>query len=330
MRVPAMGLLPAWLLLSSCALSWAEKPRADPALSILQPVRPPGRRLLPSRAPPDEYGTSSVPNPPPGATSVPNPKRGFVADPRNGTCADPSLLSTSSWYYDYNSYDPYRHHLNCSSGAAQEFVPMHWCWSHATPPVYVPGPPYLTNDSVRYFLGFNEVNAPNQCGGGKATPASTAAEWRPMAAQIHHSYHNAQLVSPATAALTRVGAETISWFQEFFGNCSSLYGPSGCGIERVAVHYYGCNATETMAYLRSVYEAFRRPIWLTEFSCGHAPQPSTHAAYLRELLPQLDAATFVQRYAWMSSRAKGSGSARALLVPGQAKLTELGELYNSL
>ena len=34
--------------------------------------------------------------------SVP-PKRGFVADTRNGTCADAQLLSAgTSWYYDYN------------------------------------------------------------------------------------------------------------------------------------------------------------------------------------------------------------------------------------
>ena len=34
--------------------------------------------------------------------SVP-PKRGFVADTRNGTCADAQLLAAgTSWYYDYN------------------------------------------------------------------------------------------------------------------------------------------------------------------------------------------------------------------------------------
>ena len=38
--------------------------------------------------------------------SVP-PKRGFVADTRNGTCADAQLLAAgTSWYYDYNVGDP--------------------------------------------------------------------------------------------------------------------------------------------------------------------------------------------------------------------------------
>ena len=44
--------------------------------------------------------------PPTPLASVP-PKRGFVADTRNGTCADAQLLSAgTSWYYDYNVGDP--------------------------------------------------------------------------------------------------------------------------------------------------------------------------------------------------------------------------------
>ena len=50
--------------------------------------------------------------------SVP-PKRGFVADTRNGTCADAELLASgTSWYYDYNGKPrqsrrrPARPHLN--------------------------------------------------------------------------------------------------------------------------------------------------------------------------------------------------------------------------
>ena len=37
------------------------------------------------------------------------PKRGFVADTRNGTCADPSLLSNTGWYCEQ---DPKR--TNCT------------------------------------------------------------------------------------------------------------------------------------------------------------------------------------------------------------------------
>ena len=72
-------------------------------------------------------------------------------------------------------------------------------------------------------------------------------------------------------------------------------------------------------------------MWLTEFSCGdHADGKPTsdHLAYMRAVLPLLDAADFVYRYSWMSAR--DSSGKRGLLetVDGKARLTELGEVYN--
>ena len=93
------------------------------------------------------------------------PKRGFVADTRNGTCADPRLLSASGWYYDYNVADPYRDQLRCAEGGAQAFVPMHWCLSSLGKPI----PSYVDQT---FMLGFNEPNNAHNCD----TSARTVAE----------------------------------------------------------------------------------------------------------------------------------------------------------
>eukprot|EP00047_Mylnosiga_fluctuans_P007808 m.255607 g.255607 ORF g.255607 m.255607 type:complete len:141 (+) comp19623_c0_seq1:99-521(+) len=133
------------------------------------------------------------------------------------------------------------------------------------------------------------------------------------------------LVSPATAG------SGIPWLTQFFGNCTELYGPGGCNISRVAVHDYSCNVTNIMTYLRSVYVAFRLPIWLTEFACGLPSQGRSVAeqeAYMRALVPVLDATSYIERYAWFASR---QGNPCSLLgPPGSGSLTRLGSVYVSL
>ena len=86
------------------------------------------------------------------------------------------------------------------------------------------------------------------------------------------------------------------------------------------------------AYLEEVHHEFGLPLWLTEFACGdHADhQPlAKQLAFMRRILPILDASRIVYRYAWMAAR-QGADDHRSLLVPGKRELTELGRLYNTL
>ena len=274
--------------------------------------------------------------------SVP-PKRGFVADTRNGTCADAQLLSAgTSWYYDYNVGDPCkpRHSpptsrgpasprlsacnwrgsdrsgdLKCNNTNPQHFVPMHWCISalhNNTPPAYV---------DTSFMLGFNEPNNLHNCNKDAAT---VARAW----SQVMREFPDSTLITPATAGDGR------TWFREWFGNCTAMYGPSGCNVTVMAVHSYICDATRLHSYLEEVHHEFGLPIWLTEFACGdhHDNRPlSEQLAFMREVLPILDASHIVERYAWMAARqGDPAQDARGLLVPGKPELTELGKLYTSL
>ena len=139
-------------------------------------------------------------------------------------------------------------------------------------------------------------------------------------------YPRSILVSPATAGDGR------PWFRDFFSYCASMYGPSGCNITIMAVHSYTCDAKRMHGYLEAVHSEFHLPIWLTEFACGdHADhQPlERQIAFMKEILPILDASNIVDRYAWMAAR-QGAADDRGLLVPGKSELTELGRLYNTL
>jgi hypothetical protein len=245
------------------------------------------------------------------AAPTPHPKRGFVADGCTGTaCQDLALLTGASWYYAYNPGDPY---APGSTPPHNNFVPMHWCI-----PLDVAIP---SGTNLTFLLGPNEPNNVHNCHKGGEEIAknwsTVLANWHPPATA---------LVSPATAG------NGIPWLDDFFGNCTALYGPQGCQVTHVAVHDYSCTPSSTMAYLKSVHDRYGLPVWLTEFSCGDgaANKPmADHLAFMKEILPLLDAAPFVYRYAWMSAHSANRGLVEGT-AGGQQKLTPVGELFNSV
>lgn len=166
-------------------------------------------------------------------------------------------------------------------------------------------------------MGFNEPNNAHNCN----IPASTAAQaWGGFVALFPKG---TQFVSPATAG------NGTQWFDEFFAACKSQYGAGGCaGISRLAVHWYGCTPDETLSYLKFMHDRYGLPVWLTEFSCGDGAQgkpQADHLKYMKAVVPLLDAAPFVERYAWMSARSANRG-----LVDSSGKITPVGELYNTV
>jgi len=103
-------------------------------------------------------------------------------------------------------------------------------------------------------------------------------------------------------------------------------------VSHVAVHDYSCDEANTMAYLKAVYDRYKKPVWLTEFSCGDgadAKPMSEHLAYMKKIVPLLDGADFVFRYAWMSAKSANRGlfNYNGSTAIG---LTEVGALYKSL
>lgn len=248
-----------------------------------------------------------------------NMKRGFVGDGQR-TCDDPLLLDTSGWYYDYNVQDPYREAgltgdcAKANATAQKRFTPMNWCLSsiHHEIPDYDRESPF--------FMGFNEPNNLHNCN----TDAETVAKaW----STIMTRWPNSSLVSPATAG------NGLRWYDEFFGNCTKLYGKQGCRISYLATHDYSCTPSKTLSYLKSLHERYGYPVWLTEFSCGDHAQgkpTSDHVHFMREVLPLLDAADYVHRYSWMAARDDKS-NLRGLVetINGKAQLTELGRIWNA-
>lgn len=185
------------------------------------------------------------------------------------------------------------------------------------------------------LLGFNEPDHAQQ---SNMLPAEAAALW-PKLEETARDHGVRTLVSPAASA------GHLEWYDEFFGNCSR------CRIDALATHDYSCAALEQQAefveaerfdelarvaarglqsQLKLLHARYHLPIWLTEFNCGDGGRkadPAVHLAYMKKVLPYLDSAEEVARYAWFSIHPNVAHGA-SLVKHGA--LTKLGVYYNSV
>ena len=112
---------------------------------------------------------------------------------------------------------------------------------------------------------------------------------------------------------------------------SLFFSPRLLPLLCAAVHPYFCDTSQTMAALQAAHDRYKLPLWLTEFACGFGSQGSTadqHLAYMKAVVPLLEASPLVDRYYWMQSSG-GTHPARNL-VDASGVLTPLGEAYLAL
>ena len=248
--------------------------------------------------------------PPPAAC-----KRGVAYNRENG--ADVAAFTQGiGWWYDWGPIPDADAHAALTA-AGVEFVPMVWS-----------GPPRQDIDvddlianipeGARYLLGFNEPNFGAQA---NLTPEQAAAAW-PMLEQIAAA-RGLELVSPALNYCGGDCNETdpFVWLDKFFAACD------GCTVDYVAFHWYACDKS-ALAYILGKFEAYGKPVWLTEFSCLDSADTSASKqdAYMRDAVPLLEADPKVFRYSWFIGRSFPDIESFNLFgAPGV--LTDLGETY---
>jgi Glycosyl hydrolase catalytic core len=228
----------------------------------------------------------------------------------------PALSRGIGWWYDWGT-SPDAGAAAAFHAAGIEYVPMIWT-----------GPPRANIDvaglidklpaDVHYLLGFNEPNFGAQA---NLTPAQAAAAW-PQLEQIA-SARGLALVSPAVNYCGGNCNETdpFKWLDAFFAACT------GCRVDYVAFHWYACSKDALTAMLGR-FEAYGRPVWLTEFACLDAADTSeaVQEAYLKQAVPVLEADAKVFRYAWFIGRSS-PGAATYDLLGAPGALSPLGQTY---
>ncbi len=235
-----------------------------------------------------------------------------------GQHSDADLRSLSAgigWWYNWSP----RPEGTLSAGAAAlvEFVPMIWGGSFdpATLAAQVPA-------SAKYLLTFNEPNFGTQ---SNLTPQQAAALWPKV--EAFAKSRGLKIVSPG---LNYCGGNCINtnpfdWLDQFFAACAN------CQVDYVAAHWYACSTSALTDYLAQYQSKYRKPLWLTEFSCldDSVITPAKELQYMREAVALLEANPNVFRYAWFSGRFSQE-PAIDLLSPASGVLSPLGRQYVAL
>jgi len=208
-----------------------------------------------------------------------------------------SMNLEDSWYYHWGSL-PDGKGMDCtSSPRATEFVPMFWsCGEDCSTGL---DPDYWSlwmKAGVKYILGFNE---PDNEGQSNMTPAFAAAAWVSLQTIAAKFNPPLELVSPA---MTHWSEDGTPWLDQFFGNCSEIKDCDPSSVKYVAFHDYGGDADTLIKKANGAAKKYGRPIWLTEFSVGSQEHRDKQDAFIKDVIPKLEAADSVFRYAWYSTR----------------------------
>jgi len=184
---------------------------------------------------------------------------------------------------------------SCKEPMAAEFVPMFWgCWDNCTSGIWSSVHEDWKKLGVKYILGFNE---PDNKGQSNLTPEKAANYWEQLDDFANSFDPPLELVGPG---MTHWDADGGSWWLDaFFGNLSDA---RKSNIKYIAQHDYSGNASGIIAKANAAYKKYNRKLWLTEFSVGYGKDRAHNDAFMKTILPQLDAAESVYRYAWYSTR----------------------------
>lgn len=216
----------------------------------------------------------------------------------DSTCDDAKVLGLAdSWYYNWN-WHPDAKGLDCSATPrAAEFAPMLWsCDTDCESGLPKDYWSLWLKHGAKYLLGYNEPDNANQANMTSRQAAEAWVSVQKIAAKFNPPL---ELVSPA---MTHWSEDGTPWLDDFFSNCTEIPACDPSLIKYVAFHDYGGDADDILRKAKGSAKKYGRPIWLTEFSVGYAEHRPKQDAFLRKVLPLLEASDDVFRYAWYSTR----------------------------
>ncbi|MEN1678131.1 MAG: glycosyl hydrolase [Planctomycetota bacterium] len=219
-----------------------------------------------------------------------------------------------SWFYSWGANRP----AGVPDGV--EFVPMVWGGSSSDKMAERVEKlrPRVDSGEIQWLMGFNE---PDQKSQSNMTVEKVLELW-PLLMEL-----DVPLLSPGCVHPDR------DWMKQFMAGVEK----KKLRVDSVAVHSYGGpSAPILMRRLQNVYKMFGRPLWITEFAVGDwkakSVEENKHStgsveAFMRQVLPALERARFVERYAWFSAAPSSRALGTSALVDDEGELTRLGKLY---
>jgi len=182
----------------------------------------------------------------------------------------------------------------------------------------------LWEQGFRSVMAFNEPDSATQA---NMTVAQAVGLW-PRLVET-----GLRLGSPA---MSNNAAAAANWLAPFMGE-------AGGSVDYMVMHCYtnSSNVSDVLKMIDGNWAKYRKPIWIKEFALAsfgaNSPwgagkgDPAAVAAFMEQLLGELDRRPYVERYAWYPFGTDDIyGGASALFDYGTGKLTALGEVYRGL
>jgi hypothetical protein len=253
----------------------------------------------------------------------PNTKRG-IAIPWNFDPADFALYQEAinagkiSWLSNWEMWKPQGLPANIT------YIP-HCRTAKEAPQIMSYLSKYRDDTQVVDFMGFNEPDIKTQA---NMSVDHAVNLWREHVLPMKESCR-VRIGAPSISN----GPEGLPWLEEFFARFG---GVNESGVDFIPIHYYSDDVEHFKRYVTAVYKQYRKPVWITEFSCTNwnvekPPSEQDVSNFMKEALAFLDGQEFVERYAWFGAMSDvGDGVGRANGLQKDGKLTEAGKLYTSL
>eukprot|EP00873_Tetraselmis_striata_P010642 jgi/Tetstr1/430906/TSEL_020662.t1 len=251
------------------------------------------------------------------ATGKPNKPKSSEKTRLQGSWHERVAALRPSWFYSWGPGGP---EVMAKLPPGVEFVPMVWGGNRVdgVRQKVASIREQHTNGICCAMLGFNEPDGRDQA---NMSVEHALDLWPELEAA------GVMLGSPAAVKGTK------PWMTEFMAGAKSR----GYRVDFVAVHWYGgCGVEPFIKHLHEVHELYGLPIWITELGvadwkakdcASNKFTPEQVQAFMRKLLPRLDALDFVHRYAWFCFHQNSRvGHCSALFAPDNT-LTELGKIY---
>lgn len=240
----------------------------------------------------------------PGPQAIlPSPKKGLAGNP------DEIGNTHPSWMYNWGGSEP------AGLPASVEFVPMTWGYYGNANNNFVN---YLkgvqAQPGIHTILGYNE---PDNTGQANVSVSSALDGWQYL------QNTGLPLGSPAGTH-----AED-QWMQDFMAGAAQR----GYRVDYVTIHWYGGDdPTGFLSYVDYIHNLYNKPVWITEFapadwSGQHGISAQQAADFMRQVIPQLNQRSYVQRYSWFSASTGDAALGQSALFNNDRSLTELGKLY---
>ncbi len=219
----------------------------------------------------------------------------------------------SHWFYTWGTPLPAKTvPQNC------EFVSMFWGKGNVTDAQIDSVKKMKASGTVKYVLGFNEPDLGDQ---SNMTVDEALALW-PKLESI-----GLPLGSPAVAW------PTVTWLSEFMDKAAK----QKRRVDFICLHMYvGLDDVHFEHLLQEIHDKYKKPIWITEFATvdnnsttidGNMYRPDSVLAFMKRVLPRLEALPYVHRYSWFSGSPTSTRLWPSALFDATGKLTTLGQWY---